>query len=303
MRLALPSRCSTEPADAFVDACVVETSDVAVGVFRCPVRYRSFRDTGPTARCIVVFPRTAVWIRHAGSRPFLADPSVATIYNAAQQYERFAESPDGDRCDWFGVSDALAREIVSALDPRAADANRPFRYEFAATTAEIYLRQRILLRRLLAGDVDRLEMEEAVIDTVASVVAMSYQRRPATASSVGTARHHDLADAARAELLRTIHVNRSVHDVARSVGTSAFHLCRVFRACTGRTMHQYRMELRFRLALEHLEQADRAGNLSAIAYELGFSSHAHFVRAMRAAGNMPPSAMRTLLRASRPDRA
>src|SRR5690348_15776892 len=89
---------SLEPR--LLDAAVFETERVAIGAFRCPVSYPNFRDTGPIERCIVVFPRTSVWIQHEGSRPFLADPTIATIYNRSQRYQRFPAGADGDRCDW-----------------------------------------------------------------------------------------------------------------------------------------------------------------------------------------------------------
>jgi len=110
-----------------VNDAVFQTERVAIGVFRCPVSYPGFRNTGPIDRCIVVFPRTSVWIQHEGSRRFLADPTVATIYNRAQEYERFAASPDGDRCEWFAVADDLAREIAATRDEPALNSERPFR--------------------------------------------------------------------------------------------------------------------------------------------------------------------------------
>src|SRR4051812_26270265 len=110
----------------FVDADLFRTCRVAIGMFRCPLSYPSFRDTGPIQQFLMVFPRTSVWIAHEGSRRFLADPTVATIYNHGQRYERFPSSADGDRCDWFAMSDGLAREIVSAFDEAAAESPRPF---------------------------------------------------------------------------------------------------------------------------------------------------------------------------------
>ena len=105
----------------------------------------------------------------------------------------------------------------------------------------------------------------------------------------------DLADAARAEILRAPSENRSVHDLARAVGASPWHLCRVFLACTGLTMHGYREQLRVRLAFEMLEGVD-AGALSAVAHQLGFASHSHFVTAMRRLIGATPSAVRKALR-------
>jgi hypothetical protein len=35
-----------------------------------------------------VFPRSGVWIRHDGGRPFVADPTVVTFSNPGQHYRR-----------------------------------------------------------------------------------------------------------------------------------------------------------------------------------------------------------------------
>ena len=301
MHVALSPHCSTKSPNAFIDASVFETPAVRIGTFRCPIGYPSFRDTGPIERCLVVFPRTAVWIRHEGSRAFFADPSVATIYNRAQRYERFPESRDGDRCDWFGVSDDIARDIVSSFDAAAGDSERPFRFEWARVPASLYLHQRALTRRAIARELDRLDGEEEVIKMVASVIAIASSASPLPANTRTAARHRDLIEAARAELVRSVRTNNSVSDLARAIGTSAYHLCRVFKACTGGTLHGYRTELRVRLALEQLEDPVRANNLSAIAHDLGFSSHSHFVRVLRRHAAETPSGVRALL--SFPDTA
>ena len=103
-----------------IDRLVFSTPNVSVGAFRCPVHYPSFRNTGPTEHNLVAFPRTGVWIRHAGSRAFAADPRMVTIYNAGQEYTREPIHPDGDRSDWFGLSDDFARDVAGAADRRRA---------------------------------------------------------------------------------------------------------------------------------------------------------------------------------------
>jgi AraC-like DNA-binding protein len=109
-------------------------------------------------------------------------------------------------------------------------------------------------------------------------------------------RHSDLAEAAKAELQRTLGENRSVHDIASSLGTSPYHLCRVFRACTGRTLHEHRTELRVRAALEMFEgSSEGQTSLSRVAHTLGFSSHSHFVQAMRLRAGMTPGSARALV--------
>jgi AraC-like DNA-binding protein len=296
MRTALSPHCSAGTSNAFLDASVFETSDVWIGTFRCPLDYPSFRDTGPIERYLVAFPRTAVWIRHEGQRVFLADPSITTIYNVAQRYERFPESPEGDRCDWFAVSAGLARDIVGEFDEHAAGSDHPFRFQWAHSPAALYLRQRALLSRAATGDLGRLEGEEDVIEIVSSVIESAYRApRRLTPSTGAVARHRELVEAARAELLRSVRANTSVVEIALAIGTSAFHLCRVFSAHTGRTLHQHRAELRIRLALEQLGDPVARNNLSAIAHDLGFSSHSHFVRVMRRYVGLTPGAVRGFL--------
>jgi hypothetical protein len=204
------------PEPRLVNAAVIRTERVAIGTFRCPVSYPGFRDTGPAEGCIVVFPRTSVWIQHEGSRPFLADPTIATIYNRSQRYERFPVSPDGDRCEWFAVADDLAREIAAARDEPSRDADRPFRFSWAASNVTLYLRQRSLFRRARDARLDALEAEEEVINIVAAVLSglpapdsTSNRRR----SSVDL-RHNDLAEAAKVELQRRLGENRSVQQIA-----------------------------------------------------------------------------------------
>ncbi len=292
---------SREPR--LVNGAVFQTERVAIGLFRCPVSYRDFRNTGPIDRCIVVFPRTSVWIQHEGSRPFLADPTIATIYNRSQRYERYPASPDGDRCDWFGVADDLAREIAVTSDAPSRDDERPFRSAWAPSNVALYLRQRTLFRRARTGRLDALEAEEEVISIVAEVLSAAPARHAAYDRRTSSAirRHRDLAEAAKLELTRTLGDNRSVHEIASSLGASPYHLCRVFRACTGHTLHAHRSQLRVRAALEMFEGAHEGeGSLSRIAHSLGFSSHSHFVQAMRLHTGFTPRAARALVLQSSP---
>jgi AraC-like DNA-binding protein len=267
---------------------------VAIGEFRCPVAHPRFHDSGSIQDYIVTFPRTAVWIQHEGSRPFLADPNLATIYNRRQRYVRHAASPAGDRCDWFGVSESVAREIVAAYDQAAAESERPFQFEWASSPAPLYYRARQLLARARRHALCTMEAEEGVMDLVATLLEGAYAAlpKPKARRRVAVARHRELADAARAALAHCPERNTSVHELAERLGTSPFHLCRVFRACTGRTMHGYRNELRVRFAMERLAAGNGREPISGVAHDLGFASHAHFVLAMRRHVGVTPSAVR-----------
>lgn len=296
----LPRHCSPPPPTE-CDTVVFRSPAAAIGRFRCPVHHPSFRDTGPIHDAVVVFPRTSVWIRHEGRAAFVADPNVVTIYNRGQRYERRPIAPDGDRCDWFAVSEELAREVAGRANPAAADSpERPFAFERAPSTMALYARQRRLMRRIELGAASTLEAEEEVLGIVSSVLALAGGATPAAARSAEAGRRRrDLAEAARAELVRTAGENRSVGEIARAVEASPFHLCRVFREQTGQTLHGYRVHLRLRFALERLEGPGASASLSAVAHELGFASHAHFVRVCRAQLGAAPSALRRQLEMGR----
>ena len=270
-------------------------SGITVGRFRCAPHHPSFRDSGPIRQAVVVFPRTSVRIRHEGSRDFVADPTVVTLYNRAQRYARQPVSPDGDRCDWFGLPDALAHDIAVEVAPHLQRSEaRPFgALERAPATAHLYHRQRTLFARIVARRATAMEVEEETMTLVASVLALAAIDGGHASAAVGAARRRELAEATRATLAVTMHENRSVIEIARMVGASPFHLCRTFKAETGMTMHAYRVRLRLARALENLEARGR--DLSSIAHELGFASHAHFTRHCRDAYGVPPSAVRAQL--------
>ena len=270
-----------------------------IGRFRCDVHDPAFRDSGPIRHAVVVFPRTSVWIRHEGARAFVADPNVITIYNRAQRYERVAISPEGDQCDWFALSDEAAREVAAAWTPGAADAIAgPYQHARAPSTARLYARQRALLRRATAADAKALEIEEETLGVVSEVMRLAAGAPDGMmATDAAGSRHRDLAESARALLARTALENRSVTELAGQLGASPFHLCRVFRAQTGATLHRYRVGLRVRAAITALESPVRGARrgLSAVAHAAGFASHAHFVRICRRELGLTPAALRDRL--------
>ncbi len=282
-----------EPVD--IDRIVFETPSVRVGAFRCPIDHPSFRDSGPIRDHCFVFPRTSVVIRHKDSQPFAADSTVVTLYNRGQEYLRQTVSPQGDRCDWYSVSDPLLRDAIAERDPGAADdAHRPIRFPFARTSPATYLLQRQLFARVSHRNApDSLYVEETVLDVLDRVIEAAYvdsgrawrsttPRRPAADVLA-----HDVCG----WLGRRFAEPLTLADVAAAVGTSPFHLCRSFRRAKGTTLHEYRNQLRLRSALDQLEDAD--ADLSQLALALGYSSHSHFTASFRRAFGVTPSVARS----------
>lgn len=268
---------------------------VRIGQFRAAVDHPRFHDSGPIERPIFVFPRTSVLIRHEGQRPFTADSCTVTFYNEGQRYTREAVDPRGDVCEWFAVRPDVLLEALARHDIRARDrADRPFAHTHGPSDAPSYALQRALVRYLdAAAAPDAMAVDEAVLGVLNHVLALTSGRSGGAARpSPGTRSRAraDLAQAVRAYLLERFHDSATLDDIARAVGSSVFHLCRVFRSETGMTIHRYRHQLRLRRALDLA--AEPGSNLTVVALELGFSSHSHFSAAFREAFATTPSSFR-----------
>ncbi len=284
---------SLPPAIArrLVDRALFESEHVAVGVWRCPLDYPGFSDTGPVEGHLVVFPRTSVWIEPAGRERFVADPALATAYNQGQEYKRYPISLQGDHGDWWRVSPGLALEIASTYDASAVECHeRPFQPAWAPVEPALFLRQRRMLRRIRAGSVDNLEIEEEVVSIIGAVIRSASVSRSCARCHPrrGAGEQRDLAEAARELIARDPASRDSLSQIADVLGASPFRLCRAFRAVTGTTLHAFRLDLRLRAALERLHERD----LARVALDLGFAHHSHFTAAFRRHFGSPPSALR-----------
>jgi AraC family transcriptional regulator len=276
---------------AAVDRVVFASECVTIGAFRCAIDHPSFRDSGPIQQDCFVFPRTVVVIQHCDGRPFVADPTIVTLYNRNQHYARRPVSADGDRCDWFAVSNDILRGALLHRDPAAANDERPIRFAHAPADAATYLAQRRLFTDAAAsGEADPLGVEERVVRLLDRVLARAYGDRRHAAVAEAARHATELADATKQWMAPRIGDRLTLPWIARAVGCSVFHLCRSFRRATGLTLHAYREQVRLRVALERLEGGER--DLSRVALDLGYSSHSHFTAAFRRAFGEPPSAAR-----------
>lgn len=265
---------------------------VRIGRFAAPVGHPRFRDSGPIPEHVVVFPRSAVTIHHSGGQPFAADATRTTFYNRRQEYTRSALDRRGDHCDWFAFPTAIVVQALESHGLHPGRAERPFRFSWLPCDRATFLEQRLLVARLENSPApEPLLVEESALRVLGLAI-----RAAATEDDPGSRclrRHRDLADAARELLACRFREPMELAQLAAAVGCSVYHLCRVFRRQTGRTLHQHRSELRLRAALEAV--AERKGRLTEVAFDLGYSSHAHLTDSFRRAFGLSPSAYLELL--------
>jgi AraC-like DNA-binding protein len=268
---------------------LVDTSRVTVGLFRCPpddVAWGSTNHIGD--RTHVVFPSTPVVIRQRGKEPVLTTPNHAVLYDPDQLYERELCSDRGDECVFICLSEDALQEVAGDEGVTLLDAERRLRVTHTATDRRTYLAQHLLVRRLRSRGLSRRDGERAAIELAREILKQPLPKARARRGSTSLA-HRSLAEAAKARLAESPAEPLPLRELACALHTSPFHLARVFRAETGFSVNGYRSALRLRIALSRL--AEDTGGLSALALELGFSSHSHFTDTFRREFGVVPSAL------------
>jgi AraC family transcriptional regulator len=258
---------------------LLETPLLKLGEFRCPPSDSAWRETNLIGdRPHVVFGRVPVVIEQEGDAPVLATPTHVMLYNADQAYRRELRSPAGDDCVFVELSDKalsqLADEDVGLFDGERLVASH------APAARETYFLQHLAVRHLRESEADLQLAEEAAVAATVATLRPVRQRT--------TRAHRELAEAAKTELAADARL--SLSELARRLHSSAFHLARVFRAETGFSIHGFRQSLRLRAALERL--SEHRNDLTALALELGFSSHSHFTERFRNEFGVAPSRVR-----------
>ena len=269
-----------------VETQLFESPLFTITEFSCPPGDGAWGRANQVESCspIVVFPRTAVAIRHAGGPKVLSTPNVAMLYNPDQEYDRELRDRRGDLCVYFAIRDPalapLERESAVLADGRLTASHVP-------STQSAYLQQHLLARYLRGADVDALLVEETALRVIAQVLGRAPEGSRGRQTTVRS--HYELTEAAKERIVESISEALGLAELAARLGTSPFHLARVFRAQTGFALHQYRKHLRLRLALERVTDGEA---LSRIAHELGFASHSHFTDSFRREFGVAPSALR-----------
>lgn len=276
----------------------IDAPEFTVGRFRCPPTASLWRRANWVGEApLVVVPHHAVEILRAGLDPVLASPARSVFYNADQEYERRLVDPRGDDCTFFALRpDLLADVVATELGTAQVDPQAPFEFEGGTLTPRCFARYQAILRALLAAPADPAALLEPLLELVGALVRTgsprahpSYSARPGKA-----ARHRALVHEVERLLGRCYPERTGLPQIAAAVGSSPYHLARVFRAVTGTTIHEYRTRLRINQAIAQL--ADPRASLTDLALALGFSSHSHFTEQFRRCMGLPPSALRARLR-------
>ncbi|HXE58746.1 MAG TPA: AraC family transcriptional regulator [Gemmatimonadales bacterium] len=245
----------------------------------------------------VVFTRRGVFVKHVGGRRIVLDANHVHFYRAGEPYRVSHPVPGGDDCTSFRFAPDLLREALTRHEPEAQDRAASLSgLTHAPVSPDVVLLQQRLRQRLRHAAAGPLEAEEVAIGVLRRVVHHVARIRDLPRSRTDmesravASRRREWVEAARLLLAAGPERNASLQTIARDVACSPFHLARIFRDATGLPLHRYQLRLRLALALERLAEGE--ANLSALAYDLGFSSHGHFTTTFRAFFGVSPSGFR-----------
>jgi AraC-like DNA-binding protein len=261
-------------------------SQMVLGRFRVVPTDRDFCSAGEIGgRPEIAFPRLPVVIHQEGAAPFVADPTLAVLYNPYQGFRRGELGDAGDHSEWLSVDPALLYEA----SPRLSEADeRPFHRTHTRVDTAAFLLVRRVAHEVASGTADPLWVEESLVHVLAS--CFDTRAQPGSPGARGTARQREWAFEAKAILVTRLGEKLTLTEIARRLGVSPYYLCRSFLAASGETLHAYRTEMRLRTALVRV--LERGCDLTAIALDLGFASHSHFTAAFRKRFDTTPSRLR-----------
>ena len=245
----------------------------------------------------IVLMRRGAFCKHMGRRGLTADVNQAVFFSKDSTYRISHPADCGDRGTIFVPADGVLDDIVRQFDPSVDDRpGRGFPFVTGPCDSHIFWRHRELVRQLEANNAEPTEplwADVTALQIVADVLQAAFAQRgqPRNRRREGTeADHADRVEAAKCYLAARLGESIALGDVARAAHASPFHLARMFRQRTGVPIHRYLTRLRLRASLERL--ADGATDLTALALELGFSSHSHFASAFREEFGRTPSEVR-----------
>ena len=231
----------------------------------------------------LVFPYRGFFMRHIGQREFVAEPDQLLFFNPDEPYRVSHPVAGGDACLSISLDDEIfpelawgegsnhpskskSREQQRRIDPRAQALLAILRYSF---------------RNQIIGMVEAETLALTLIRrSLGKTPSLHLKANQNLQKLVGRAKLALSANSAR---------NWSLTEIGKEVGVSPVYLTQVFQKVEGIPLYRYLTRMRLIRALDHLGDAK---DLTALALDLGFSSHSHFSSAFKKSFGTSPSEFR-----------
>jgi AraC family transcriptional regulator len=244
-------------------------------------RHRSEEECAADTR--LIFAYRGVYVRHVGRDEAVAEANQVLFFNAFEGYRISHPVAGGDACLDLAIDEAMLHELVPRQSVREGK-----RLTFVHQRLRIDPRTQALVallrHSLHKGVAEPLEAESLALVLTQRAVGPRTSR--ATSATFGRRR---LVDRVKLAIASDLARRWTLAEVAAEVGGSPVYLTQVFQQVEGVPLYRYQLRLRLARALHLIDQYD---DLSALSFDLGFSSHSHFSAAFRQAYGRSPTAFR-----------
>jgi AraC-like DNA-binding protein len=243
------------------------------------------------ARCSpafkIAFPYRGFFLWHVGGQDVAGDPNQILFVRPSEQFRISSPSPRASG-ELILTPDLEVLAELARTSERGLFDHHLFRRRATRATPCVQLAAARFVQRAMDGrDVESLEFQEALLALMRSAIRTATAPRPIAEASARLVRR------TKALLSERFTERLRLRDVSTAVGASPTYLTGLFTRAEGVSLHQYLTQLRVSRALLELPHATE---LTALALELGFSSHSHFSLAFRRVFGCTPSQFRELTR-------
>jgi AraC family transcriptional regulator len=275
------------PAKEFTVDRLLDSGTVAVRHVDCrgSCRHRSAEECASHTH--FVFPYRGLYLRHVGSDLAVADANHVLLFNEGQGYQVSHPVTGGDASLVLSVNPETLHEIAPANLIRESAGTVEFNDQHLRIDARAQALVMLLKHSLRNGVIESLEAEGLALTLVVSAIGPRTSRAPRASLA-----RRRLVDRVKVLLAGDLSRRWSLAEIANEIRGSPVYLTQIFQQVEGLPLYRYHLRLRLARALDLIPQRD---DLSALAQDLGFSSHSHFTAAFRQAYGMTPAGFRNSL--------
>lgn len=240
----------------------------------------------------IVFPRRGAFVRRDAFGTVVADPHQILFFHRAQPYQISHPISGGDRCTLFTLSESVLLDMLGSFDASVHDRqDKPFpvgayllepRFRFA--------HYRLLYIADHQSLYDPLWIEEQILLFLGNILCPIFADHPKPPHVAGSMKQ-EIIDRVKLVLNEDFRTALKLDQIAQVVHSSPYWLCRIFKAETGISIHQYIQRMRLLYALEQVYDCP-GESLAEIALQAGFYSHSHFTSSFVQTFGIPPSGFR-----------
>lgn len=230
-----------------------------------------------------VFPHRGVYLRHVGRELAVADANHVLFFNEGQGYQVSHPVAGGDSSLVLSISEPTLRELVPR-DLVCEGSPITFRQQHLRIDARAQALVMLLKHSLRQGAIEPLEAEGLSLTLVSRAIGPHTSRAPAA-----TPARQRLVGRVKVLLASDLSRRWTLAEIASQIGGSPVYLTQVFQQVEGMPLYRYHLRLRLARALDLIATHE---DLSALAQDLGFSSHSHFSAAFKQAYGVTPAEFR-----------